>query len=239
MRKVEIIPAILPKDYEELEGRISDITGLVKTVQVDVCDGQFTPGPSWPYKKEDESFKKIISESDGLPGWESLDYEIDLMVNNPIEVVQDWVSAGAVRLVIHAESRGDIRETILQIKDQVEVGLALNEETPLSEVSKYIDIFTAQPLEYEEKKNGFFVQLMGIDNIGFQGQQFDERVIGRTKELRKMYPDLIISIDGGVSLSNAKKLVEAGANRLVVGSAIFNSDNIYEAVSKLKAEVRV
>ena len=71
-----------------------------------------------------------------------------------------------------------------------------------------------------------FVQFMGIENIGYQGEPFDERVFEKIRELRERFPDTIISVDGGVSLENADKLIEAGANRLVSGSAIFESGDI-------------
>src|SRR5262249_50216455 len=83
-----------------------------------------------------------------------------------------------------------------------------------------------------------FVQLMGIDNVGFQHQAFDEKVIGRVKQVRLKYPGLPISIDGGVSLGTAPALISAGADRLVVGSAIFNEENAVEALKtfqRLKA----
>jgi ribulose-phosphate 3-epimerase len=69
---------------------------------------------------------------------------------------------------------------------------------------------------------------MGIDNIGFQGQKFDARVIDKIRAVKERFPDIKITIDGGVSLENAQTLLDAGADRLVVGSQIFNSDNIVE-----------
>jgi len=221
MSKIEIIPAILPKDFAELEDKASLIQGLVKTVQIDVCDGQFVPNATWPYKKHDDTFDRLIKEEDGLPGWEKLNYEIDLMVNKAEEVVDEWVSAGAMRIIVHAEMKGDLADTIARLKDRAEIGLAINIETPIDVVEKYKDQIQ-------------FVQCMGIDNIGFQGQKFDEEVINKVKEIRAKYADLPISVDGGVSLESAPKLIEAGASRLVVGSAIFDSDNVFEAIGNFK-----
>jgi len=67
MSKAEIIPAVLPKDFTELEDKVSLVQGSVKTVQIDVCDGQFTPLATWPYKKTDDSFTKIVAQEEGLP----------------------------------------------------------------------------------------------------------------------------------------------------------------------------
>jgi ribulose-phosphate 3-epimerase len=221
-KRHEIIPAILPQDFAELEDKIGLVRDAVKTVQIDVCDGQFTPQPTWPYRKHDDSFDKIISEDQGLPGWDTLNFEIDLMANKPEERVEDWVSAGAIRIIIHAEARGDVAGAIQKLVDRVEISLALNIETPISVIEPF-------------KNKIQSVQLMGIDHIGFQGQEFDAKVVEKIKEVRLAYPDMVISIDGGVSLENGKRLIDAGANRLVVGSGIFNSDNFLEAIANFKA----
>ncbi|MDE1975603.1 MAG: hypothetical protein KGI49_03820 [Patescibacteria group bacterium] len=217
----DIIPAILPKDFAELVDKIELIKGFVKAVQIDVCDGQFVPNATWPYRKHDDSFEKIAHEELGLPSWQELDYEFDLMVNRPEEVVEEWVVAGAARLVIHAEAKGDVSKALEMIQGLVEAGLALNESTDLAVIEKYRDKIS-------------FVQLMGIDRIGFQGQPFDERVVGRIKQVRLAHPALPISIDGGVSLQTAQELIAAGADRLIVGSAIFGAENPIEAVSDFK-----
>jgi ribulose-phosphate 3-epimerase len=73
---------------------------------------------------------------------------------------------------------------------------------------------------------------MSIGHIGFQGQAFDPKVIEKIKEVKEKYPSMIISIDGGVSLDIAKTLINAGANRLVIGSAIFGAEDVGEAISK-------
>lgn len=221
MSKIEIIPAILPKDFAELEDKASLVQGSVKTVQIDVCDGQFVPNATWPYKKRDDTFEKLLSEDLGLPFWEKVNYEIDLMVNRAEEVVEEWVRTGATRIIIHVEMRGDLALAISKIKDQVEIGLAINVETPIDIIDTYKDEIN-------------FIQCMGIDNIGFQGQKFDVKVIKKIKLLRAKYPDLPISVDGGVSLDSAPMLIEAGATRLVAGSAIFNSENSFDAIEAFK-----
>ncbi len=221
MKKAEIIPAILPRDFSELEDKASLILGAVKNVQIDICDGQFVPNATWPYRKHDNNFDLLLSEDIGLPHWEEINYEFDLMVNNPEEVVSDWLRVGASRLIIHLESKGDISKAIL-IGGEVEIGLAINIETDIEKLEEFKDKIQ-------------FVQCMGIDKIGFQGQSFDDKVIQKIKAILTKYPDLTISVDGGVSLLNAPKLIEAGANRLVIGSAIFESDNSFEAIEKFKA----
>lgn len=221
MAKTEIIPAILPMTFSEVEDNVALIHGFVKTVQIDICDGQFVPNATWPYRKHDNTFDQIIKEEVGLPNWEDLNYEFDLMVNRPEEVVEDWVQAGATRIILHAESKGDLNGAIDMLAGRLEVGLALNEDTPISTLAAYEGRISS-------------VQLMGIDRIGFQHQPFDAHVIGRVKEVRLKFPGLAISVDGGVSLENAQALIDAGCDRLVVGSAIFSADNPVDAVEKFR-----
>ena len=222
MKKIEIIPAILPYDFAELSDKVELVKGFTKRIQVDVCDGQFVQNATWPYKKHDDSFEKIIHEDEGMPGWETIDYEFDLMITAPEKVVAEWITAGAARIIIHAEAKGDIAAALVKLSGIVEVGLALNIDTPLDIVELH-----------QERIN--FIQLMGIDHIGFQHQAFDEKVLNKIKEVKATYPDMIVSIDGGVSLQTAPKLIEAGADRLVVGSAIFNAENPSDAVQQFKA----
>src|ERR1035437_6947005 len=198
-KKIDIIPAILPIDFADLNEKIEQILGFSKTVQVDICDGQFTPSPSWPLRKPDDNFEKLAKQEDGLPGWQKLNYEFDLMVNRPEEVVEQWVEAGATRIIVHIESRGDVLGALEKLVDKAEVGLALNMDTPIDSIEPYKGLISS-------------VQLMAIDHIGFQGQKFNEKVLDRINDVREKYPDLQIAIDGGVSLDNAVKLIEDGAD---------------------------
>jgi ribulose-phosphate 3-epimerase len=224
---MQIIPAILPKDFADLEDHVAKVKGLVPLVQIDICDGQFTPAASWPYKKNDSNFDAITKEDRGLPYWEEVEYEFDLMVNKPENVVENYVATGASRITLHIESKGDIAKAIQKLEGKVEIGLALNMETPLDALEPYSD-------KLQEGKVRC-IQLMGIDNVGFQGQAFDEKVIEKIKEVKKKYPELAIQIDGGVNLDTAPLLKAAGADRLVIGSAIFESGNIIEAIDRFKS----
>lgn len=235
---MEIIPAILPKNYFDLEEKLARVRGLSRAVQIDICDGKFTPRASWPYGKKttgrdsadrrgaahgDTKFNAIISENAGLPNWEDFDFEIDLMVANPSVLADEWVAAGASRLVIHQESvsADDFQKLAERLSGLVAVGVALNSATPVQEIESLIPHVS-------------FVQYMGIRKIGFQGQSFDDRVIDQVSELRKRYPELTISVDGGVNLENGPLLLSAGANRLVVGSALFENENIAETMRKFR-----
>jgi ribulose-phosphate 3-epimerase len=218
----EIIPAILPQDFAELEDKVGLIKGATKTVQVDICDGHFVPNFTWPYRKKDNTFEQMIREDEGLPAWESLDYEFDLMVDHPEKVVDDWVAIGATRVIIHIEAKGNVAEAVDKLVGRIDVGLAINIDTPIDSLKPFADKIQ-------------FIQLMGIDNVGFQHQAFDAKVIERVKAAREAFPNLLISVDGGVSLDNAADLIDAGADRLVIGSAIFTAENPLSAIAEFQA----
>ena len=99
----------------------------------------------------------------------------------------------------------------------IELGLAINTTTPLSAIEQYLDRID-------------FVQCMGIEHIGQQGEPFDPRVLEQIKSLRSIYPEIIISVDGSVNEDTAPLLVQAGANRLVVGSALIHSYDVRETI---------
>ncbi len=220
---IEVIPAILPKSFEDLSESMALVSGLVQMIQVDVCDGVFVSNKTWPYiKKADSDFAKILKEEGGFPYWEELDFEVDLMVCVNEQIIQDWISAGAKRLVIHLESVDDIETLIHEIRGllpeedyflHTEIGIAINPDTPIEKLEPIL-------------KRISFVQFMGIQKVGFQGEKFDERVIEKISDFRQRHPDVTISVDGGVNLETAPKLIDAGVNRLVIGSAIFESGDI-------------
>ena len=174
---------------------------------------------------------QLLGEDMGLPEWEKINYEVDLMVSVPDRDAFEWITAGASRIIIHIESHPEVKGIIARIRREFgrpsespsapEIGIAVDNDTPIEQIYEFIP-------EVE------FVQLMGIAKIGYQSQPFDERVLDRIRTLRKKFPELIISIDGAVNDERASKLIEAGANRLVSGSYIFNSGDVKEAIDNLK-----
>lgn len=213
--EIEIIPAIMPGSFADLNEKYSQVKDFVKMVQIDVMDGNFAPSKSWPYNNVNNVQGLALDKID-------FDFEVDLMVLNPIDVIERWVKAGAKRVIIHIESVKNIEEVFLKIPSGIEIGIAINTITPNEKIYPLI-----------EKIN--FAQFMGIEKIGFQGQDFDERVLKKIVNLREKFKRVIISVDGGVNLETAPKLIKAGANRLVSGSAIFESDNIKEAIKQLNS----
>lgn len=224
---MEIIPAVLPETFEDLEGTLSRLSGVAPLVQIDVVDGIFAPNRSWPYSNM-PSFEPIAAGEKGLPLWEEFEFEVDIMAARVEKSVTHWLSAGASRIIIHVESQ-DTTQAVVALQGErggalgLQVGLALSIETPLSALEAYAGMFD-------------YVQLMGIARIGFQGETLDERVYERIASLRALHPDGTIQIDGGVKLENAPRLKDVGANRLVAGSAILGASNprvAYRALTSL------
>ena len=227
----EIIPAILPRSFSDLSEKVGSVVGLVPFVQVDVTDGKFTPNKTWPYLDgPDKDFAAILKEEKGFPSWEDIDFEVDMMVAEPEKLWRDWVLAGAKRLIFHIESVTDAAKLMDAIKSETvseesflhtEIGFALNIDTPNEKVEPFLEDLD-------------FVQFMGIARIGYQGEHFDERVLPKITDLRETHPDVTISVDGGVNMESAPRLIEAGADRLVVGSAIFESEDVRGTVMKFR-----
>jgi len=229
----EIIPAIMPKTLRDLEEHVTKVAEIVDTVQIDVMDGGFVREKTWPYIKHDDYFDAIMRGEEGLPFWKTINYEIDLMVNNPIEAADRWMQAGAHRLLFHVESlnsfkqKKDIAEDIQKIlalkSDFTEIGLAIGIDTPIEIIEPFLSEISC-------------IQCMGIKRIGYQHELLDESVFEKIQKIRKLAPELPISVDGGVSEENIRELAEAGANRFVSGSAVFESTNPIEVIDMLKQE---
>lgn len=225
-----IVPAILPTSREDLEGKLALLEGLVDTVQIDIVDGRFASPPTWPYDGDSAAFAEDLADGEGLPYLGSFRYEIDLMVSQAEEVIGLWIAAGCQRLVVHAESTLCLPQIIkdLEVKyghakdftpDLLSLGLSIGNETDLALIEPYIDQVD-------------FVQFMGIASIGKQGQPFDSRVLEKIRTLRRRHPEMTIQVDGAVSLETAGRLLAAGADRLVVGSALWKARSIKDELKK-------
>ncbi len=221
---IEIIPAVMPKSYDDLVENMGLFAGVVPLIQLDIMDNKYVKARTWPYNPGDSQFEKfalIVAEEEGMPEWDVLEFEVDLMIENPEASVSKWVSAGAQRIIVHVEGMKDfdvIRKAVPE--GLIELGLAINTATPLSILDPYLDRID-------------FVQCMGIARIGFQGEGFDERVLEHVRTLRALRPEMPISIDGAVNFDTARTLVDAGATRLVSGSAILKSTDVSNAVEML------
>ena len=257
----EIIPAIIAKDFEDLKNKIKLVEPYVKTVQLDIMDGVFVANKTWNKPEELASLETnlflevhlMVAEPEKVTdGWLAskvsrviVHYEaIGVSVCHSRESGNPelWIPPYQVRGKL-SQARNDKkeksrngndieREADIKIKDfakkvkkfNKEFGIALNPETPIG----VLDDFVGQ-LD--------LVLLMSV-NPGFAGQPFQESVIPKIAALRQKYPDVKIGVDGGINLQNVKKLVEAGADFLAVGSAIFESENPAKVINQLKEAVR-
>jgi len=228
---MNIIPAILEASYQEIENKIESVLHDTERVHIDICDGLFVSRKTWPYSavsnnRIDENFqiKKLLSEDMGLPNWDHVNYEFDLMVQNPDIQKDIWARIGANTLIIHPTSFKD-ESVILDF---------------IKEIDSYmIDVIVAvtydEYFKYEEfikdlliKKSIKALQIMTIKTIGSQGQKFDDRCIALIEKIKTENPDFIIRVDGGINTDNVKKILDVKVDEVIIGSAIFNSGNTRE-----------
>lgn len=160
-----------------------------------------------------------------MPYWEDFDFEIDLMVEDPFSLAQDFIKAGASRIIFHAESV-DIHEDKMlldKIKTEglVEVGIAVRsstDEETIKELMEFADFF----------------QVMTCDLIGVQGSPFDPKALVKIKLIKSWNPNMLVAVDGAMTPETVPLVVEAGATRVAVGSYILKSDNPHQAFEELE-----
>ncbi len=215
--------------YYDIKDGVEKIYGAVHTVQVDFVDGHFATNRTWWFNNKNEDvLEAFLTQEEGLPHWEEIDYEFDLMIKDPLTHIDTFIALGPSKIIFHAE--GLDTEKMLAyfqhlpeiVRSTVSFGIAVGVDTDLALVQPYSEYINT-------------VQCMGIQNVGFQQQAFDPRVIEQVKKARQLFPDKHIAVDGAVSLDNAATLVQAGADMLVVGSAIFQSNDLHGTIQKFKS----
>lgn len=221
---IEIIPAIMPANPDDVRDKAVLVKGLVETVQLDIMDGQYVPEVTWPFN--DKQFFGSEGEIE-LPFWDEVDYELDLMVAEPEKYLDTWVRVSPARIIFHYSSIKDfhkIENFAAQVRGFIDIGFA---------VQTYEEL---DPLyEHVKKRTISFVQCMGIDRIGYQGESFNDIVLSHIAKFRAISPELPISVDGGVNEENISAIVNAGANRIVSGSAIFGEGNMGDNIEHLRS----
>ncbi len=209
---MEVIPAINCATRECAMNRIREIKELgARWAHVDITDGTFSKTPTW---------HDAVTYADA-----GISIEVHLMVARPELVVDEWLSAGARRIIIHIESlRGKDRGVFLSIVEKCDAhgatfALSLNPETSVEELMPYIESLA-------------MVHLLAV-NPGPSGQQFDERIIGKIKTVHAQFPSMAIEIDGGVNPDVLRRAKEAGATHAVAASYIFESADMRSAFKAL------
>lgn len=227
---MKIIPAILAKNSEEFQNKLSILDDHAEEVQIDIMDGQFVP--------------EKTSQNPVEAAKHNLKYELHLMVEDPEAEIERWAplppapshlprvkSRGqgmglVTRAIIHAEIKKPLKPIIEKIKSLGwAVGLALNPETSHESIDEFIHLLDT-------------VLVMTV-HPGASGQDFAEAVVpnhllAKITELHRAHPGLEISVDGGADEKTIPSLLQAGATRLIVNSAIFKKSEPISALKKLK-----
>lgn len=230
----EIIPAILEKNFNEIKNKLTFLRGRTKCVQIDFCDGVFVHNQTWPFSTggfNDYDFLNILNEKEGIPYWEDFDFEFDLMVEHATENFDIYMKLGPKRIIFHLGAQKNVKDfehflegLDMYIRDNVEIGIAFKPNDDLSVIARLADKVD-------------FLQCMGIDEIGLQGQEFNEKVIENIKFLKNNLPGVILSVDGGINLENAEMLLKAGVDRIAVGSFVWKSPDPIGALQTFQSLV--
>ena len=196
-------PSLLSADCGRLAQTLADLQEAgVRWVHWDVMDGHFVPNMTFG--------QHVIR---GLRKGSDLFFDVHLMIDEPERWLEDFRDAGAQMLTVHAEATRHLQRTLAEIRRLgMKAGVALNPATPLNVLDYVLD-------------DADMVLVMSV-NPGFGGQKFLPASYGKIRALRAMLndagrQDCLIQVDGGVDLANTPRLVAAGADVLVSGSAFF------------------
>lgn len=214
---MKIAPSILSANFGNLRGEIEEVADLAHAIHFDVMDGHFVPnitiGPP--------VFNSLNDQFD-------LPFHIHLMIENPEFFIHRFEVKNKDSITFHIETVEDPGSVIGKIrKTQARVGVTLNPETPLGKIIAILDQVD-------------MVLIMSV-SPGFGGQEFIPSALGRIERVKEEIKEenlpTLIEVDGGVNLSNVRAVVEAGADIVVCGSAIFGKKDRRKAIQKLQEAV--
>ena len=215
MSKPIISPSILSANFLNIQADIETLNrSEADWVHVDVMDGVFVPNISIGFP-----LVKQVAEISKKP------LDVHLMIVQPEKFIKELKDMGAMMMNVHYEACTHLHRVIQQIKDAgMKAGVTLNPSTPVAMLK---DIITDVDM----------VLLMSV-NPGFSGQKFIPQTLNKLKELRELIDNsgshALIQIDGGVNLETGKLLVEAGADVLVAGNAVFKAPDMVDMIHQLK-----
>lgn len=211
---IPIVPALIPQEESAVRTTLGRL-GFSDEIHLDVVDGQFVSSVSWPYDPAG-------SPSDVRAYTDQFTLEVDLMVQDPLPAAIDWITAGADMLVFHVEAISLDNFEHVEEFTHVTVGISAHGDTPIETLLMYA-------------KYADCIQLMGIHEIGAQGQPFDESVLEKIKVVKQAYPDKPLTVDGSVNSDTIERMAAAGADRFIVGSAITLQNDPQAAHAALSA----
>jgi ribulose-phosphate 3-epimerase len=214
---VTIAPSILSADFSRIGSEIQEVEkGGADWIHVDVMDGHFVPNIT---------IGPLVVEA--IRPHTKLPLDVHLMIEQPERYVADFIRAGADSVSVHVEACKHLHRTLHLIKENgAKAGVVLNPATPLSSI------------EYVLNADLDMVLIMTV-NPGFGGQKFIPEMLKKIRLLRdkstKLGLDgLNIEVDGGINEMTARQVVEAGANVLVAGNAVFGQSNRAEAIARIR-----
>ncbi len=207
----EIIPSLLVKNISQFKKRLAQVERYFPLAQLDVADNTLVPNETFSDWKQIRRIKTDIV------------YDLHLMIQQPDQYLKQITSFNKIyRVFFHLESDVDATKLIRWLRKQkVQVGIALNTTTPIKKIKPLLPLIDA-------------VLLMAI-KPGFNGATFKPVVISRIKELRSIYKQGSIVIDGGIRPETVGKVFKAGADAVVVGSYLHQAKDWSKALAKLRA----
>lgn len=218
---MQITPAILPENFEQIVEKLFILEGIAERVQIDICDGVFGLEKTWlPYQNE------------VLP--EGFEYEFDVMVVDWQKYIQRALDLGAKRIVAHIDMFNDEDiDTLIALLTPYDAFLGLSVSN-----DKDVALFARRVNSVSLLYSKVFIQVMGIIKIGAQGQPFDEGVVDRIAYLKKECRNIGIQVDGSMNPETMFKVKSAGAACAVIGSYIFKTENVKERIESLRENFR-
>ena len=203
---MQVIPGILENNWGLVLERIEKVKSFSNTVHIDVIDGKFSPNMTF---LDPQPFLAYTKE---------LFFEVHLMTDNPIEYLEPFAKAGFKRFIGHVEKMPDISEFVARGQILGEVGLAIDGPTNIDSLNISLDDLD-------------LILIMGI-TAGASGQVFMPQILEKIKAMRAK-TNIIIEVDGGINDKNIADIKNAGANRFVTTSFVFNSSDSIRAYKTL------